>query len=803
MSNFNSDDPRITAFVLGELEDHEAQELQQQMEHDEGLRTLVEQTRQLTEQLTHGFESEAFEVAGIDKLQLLGSQNDPATANETSTSKSSNDEFIEMRGRTGAWRLAGALATMAAIVAVLVTINHSNEQNLQRKVAQVKRKSLDVSSQSQSQLGTATGGDPRFDANADGAVPALEQVFSDREEFDSAIVVTSPANVASGRTSTVSPNPVTTAPSAPTVEYTLRRFSALKQRAKWGEVRARGQAPNVYFRQVPADVVQRGTQMDGLTSEFRITLEAEADAGVGPGRSGDRFEPIVENAFQPVLRQPLSTFSIDVDTASYTKVRQYLMQNGMLPRPAAVRIEELVNYFNYDYPAPGPESEDPFAAHIEVAACPWTPEHRLVRIGIKGKEFPVEDRPSSNLVFLLDVSGSMDSPNKLPLLKSSMKKLVDQLDENDRVAIVVYAGAAGQVLGSTTGDCKSTIMEALDRLKAGGSTNGGDGIRLAYQTALDHFIQGGVNRVILCTDGDFNVGTTGTDELVELAEKNAKTGVYLSVFGFGMGNHNDAMLEQISNKGNGNYGFIDTELEANRVFAEQLSSTLVTIAKDVKIQVEFNPRVVGGYRLIGYENRLLAAEDFNDDTKDAGEIGAGHTVTALYEVKLASDEAAEETPPPVRPVDELKYQRPAELTDAADEDEMLTVKLRYKQPDGDTSKLLAFTVKDEGRSLRQVTRDFQFSAAVASFGMLLRDSKFKGDASYDKVLEWAAAASDDRESYRQEFLAMVRKAKSLAIPSANADDTEPVESDTSASDANDSASEPADAAPENREALAR
>ena len=309
---------------------------------------------------------------------------------------------------------------------------------------------------------------------------------------------------------------------------------------EWAEHYVRREYGRTNGRQLPAIALQ---QADGLAivTDFESKL---SDEGQGPRMSGDRFETIVENEFQHVLRQPLSTFSIDVDTASYSKMRQFLIENGTMPRPDSVRIEELINYFNYAYQPPAADSEDPFAAHVEVAACPWAPQHRLVRIGIKGKEYPVEDRPASNLVFLLDVSGSMDRPNKLPLLKRSMKKLVDQLGENDRVAIVVYAGAAGLVLDSTTADCKSDIMESLERLKAGGSTNGGDGIRLAYQTALDHFIKGGVNRVILCTDGDFNVGTTGTDQLVELAEKNAKTGVFLSVFGFGMGNHNDSMLEK-------------------------------------------------------------------------------------------------------------------------------------------------------------------------------------------------------------------------------------------------------------------
>jgi Ca-activated chloride channel family protein len=490
---------------------------------------------------------------------------------------------------------------------------------------------------------------------------------------------------------------------------------------------------------------------------YKPRLLVGPDGGSGPGQAGDRYQRIVENPFQSVKDHPLSTFSIDVDTASYSKVRMYLMQHHTLPRPDAVRIEELVNYFTYDYQPP--QDEVPFAAHIEIADCPWTPAHRLVRFGIKGREMERDGRPTSNLVFLLDVSGSMNQPNKLPLVKSGMKMLVDQLGENDRVAMAVYAGAAGLVLPSTGGDQKQTVLDALDRLHAGGSTNGGQGILLAYQTALDNFVQGGVNRVILCTDGDFNVGVTGTDQLVRIAEEHAKTGIFLSVLGFGMGNHNDDMLEQISNKGNGNYAFIDTESEARKVLVEQMTGTLVTIAKDVKIQVEFNPAEVAAYRLIGYENRILAAEDFNDDTKDAGEIGAGHTVTALYEVVPAGGEADVSTPP----VDDLRYQSATKLSKAAKAGELLTLKIRYKQPDGDTSSLLTFPTEDKGTKFGQASQDFRFAAAVASFGMLLRDSQYKGNATFAGVLETATeAASGDTSGYRAEFLEMIERARQIA-----------------------------------------
>ena len=478
--------------------------------------------------------------------------------------------------------------------------------------------------------------------------------------------------------------------------------------------------------------------------------------GIGPENGGDKHDPIFENEFLRVADSPLSTFSIDVDTASYSKVRMYLNDANQLPRPDVVRIEELINYFPYDYE--GPDSDDPFAARQMISVCPWNPKHHLVRVAIKGKEIEQEERPSSNLVFLLDVSGSMNRPNKLPLLKRGMKMLVDQLTENDRVAIVVYAGAAGLVLESTSGDKKQEIIDSLDRLHAGGSTNGGDGIRLAYQTALDNFMKGGTNRVILCTDGDFNVGTTGTDQLVRMVEEQAKSNIFISVLGFGMGNHNDSMLEQISNKGNGNYAFVDSDSEARKVLVEQMSGTLVTIAKDVKIQVEFNPNKVGAYRLIGYENRILAAQDFNDDTKDAGEIGAGHTVTAFYEIIPAGENVDD-----VKTVDDLKYQKDKELTPAADSDEWMTLKLRYKQPEGKTSKLLEFPLVDEPIPFAQADREYQFAASVASFGMLLRNSKFKGNATYASVEEIAQSASGgDENGYRIEFVQLVSKAKELA-----------------------------------------
>jgi len=467
----------------------------------------------------------------------------------------------------------------------------------------------------------------------------------------------------------------------------------------------------------------------------------------------EAYDRIYENAFLAAAENPLSTFSIDVDTASYSVVRRFLNQ-GQLPPKDAVRIEELVNYFTYDYPPP--QGDVPFAAHVEVAPCPWNPQHRLARIALKGREIDRGQRPAANLVFLLDVSGSMNAPNKLPLLKSAMRMLVQQLEAPDRVAIVVYAGASGLVLPSVPCSDKGRILEALDSLSAGGSTNAGSGIQLAYATVREHFLPKGVNRVILCTDGDFNVGITNQGDLVRLIEEQAKGGACLSVLGFGMGNYKDSNLEKLADKGNGNYGYIDTIQEARKLLVEQLSGTLVTIAKDVKIQVEFNPLRVGAYRLVGYENRTLRAEDFRDEKKDAGDIGAGHTVTALYELAPPGKEGN------LPKVDPLKYQKPLAPSEAVRSEEIFTLKLAFKRPDHEQSEYLTFGIADPAKQLRQAGPDFQFAAAVACFGMLLRESEHKGQSTFDLCLELAQAGKgQDASGYRSEFIQLVSLAKTL------------------------------------------
>jgi Ca-activated chloride channel family protein len=462
-----------------------------------------------------------------------------------------------------------------------------------------------------------------------------------------------------------------------------------------------------------------------------------------PSTTESRHGDHGENPFLTVRAAPLSTFGSDVDTASYVAVRNYLRRHTRPPQ-AAVRLEEMVNYFDYGDAPPASGSDTPFAVHSELGECPWAPKHQLLRVAVKGREVAESARPATNLVFLLDVSGSMNSPRKLPLLKRAFKLLVERLDERDRVAIVVYAGASGLVLPSTTGDRTQEIMLAFDRLRAGGGTAGAAGIELAYQTAVGSFVEGGVNRVILATDGDFNVGPRSQRDLERLIAQKAKSGVFLTVLGFGM-NPADHRLERLADRGNGAYAFIDDDREARKVLVEEMTGTLVTIAKDLKLQVEFNPRRVGSYRLLGYENRVLAARDFNDDTKDAGDVGAGHTVTAFYEL----------IPPGAEGVDPLKYQG------AGSSDEVCTVKVRFKRPDGQRSALRSFAVPFTSLSLEE-SEAFRFGSAVVTLGLVLRGSKHKGQANLPLARELAQGAlGADREGRRAEFVELVRRAETL------------------------------------------
>lgn len=488
------------------------------------------------------------------------------------------------------------------------------------------------------------------------------------------------------------------------------------------------------------------------TTEMEPISESEAPNGVlDVEHNTERYTEIVENEFKNAQQNPLSTFSIDVDNASYTNVRRFI-EMGQKPDKGAIRIEEMINYFNYDYP--NPVGEHPFSVNYELTEAPWNKEHQLLRIGVQGKEIDYDDIHPSNLVFLIDVSGSMNDQNKLPLLIRSFKLMTQNLNPNSKVAIVTYAGNAGVALESTSVKSSERIEEALDALQSGGSTNGAGGIEKAYKIAKENFIDGGNNRVILATDGDFNVGNTSDSDLLDLIQKEAKSKVFLTVCGFGMGNYNDQMMELISNKGNGNYFYIDNWGEAQKVFKRELTANLFTIAKDVKIQVEFNPNTTEEYRLIGYENRLLNDEDFNDDAKDAGELGAGHRVTAIYEIVPKNGQTkAQKTDP-------LKYQTTMKSSNQTD---LVTFKLRYKPINLESSKLITKVVKSsDTKSWNEASTDQQFVSAVTGFGLLLRESKFAKGYNYNDVLTWAkSGVGNDEEGYRSEFINLVRKAEDL------------------------------------------
>jgi Ca-activated chloride channel family protein len=473
------------------------------------------------------------------------------------------------------------------------------------------------------------------------------------------------------------------------------------------------------------------------------------------GLDREGYDNITENRFHKVTDEPLSTFSIDVDAASYSNVRR-ILNSGMLPPAGAVRIEEMVNYFHYDYPQP--KTDQPFSVTTEISDAPWNKAHKLVLIGLQGRMISTDNLPPSNLTFLIDVSGSMWSEDKLPLVKSALKLLVDQLRPQDKISMVVYAGAAGLVLSPTSGSDKTRIKDAIDKLEAGGSTAGGEGIRLAYKTAKENFEKDGNNRVILCTDGDFNVGESSDDAMERLIEEERKSGVFLTVLGFGTGNYQDAKMQKLADKGNGNHAYIDGIAEAKKVLVNEFGGTLFTIAKDVKLQLEFNPAKVQGYRLIGYENRMLAKEDFNNDKKDAGDMGSGHTVTALYEIIPVGVKSSF-----LETVDTLKYQSNLQpFSSTVYSIELMTVKFRYKAPDGDVSKLIEHAVNDDQKTIESTSDNFRFAAAVAQFGMLLRNSEFKKDASYENVLTLARnAMGKDAEGYRSEFVKLVESARTI------------------------------------------
>jgi Ca-activated chloride channel family protein len=672
----NIDDPRLTAFALGELEEPERSTMARKVAESLEAQRFVDETRELAEGLKNEFTSE-LKNGAVEAANLTDIRDDPWF-----------------------WSIGRPLA-IAAVLALLAVVSGVAVFSLRRekvRVAQVespRRVGLPRAAEVEGELQMPPEPAPPPPVTT----PALKLPLA----------AGAPAKAANG---------VVTKSSSPV--YALKKMSA---------------------------------QPPGRGETVRDIREATGQFNTAT------YDHIGENPFLDAKSNPLSTFSVDVDTASYSNVRRFINE-GSLPPKDAVRIEEMINYFTYDYEQP--TDGRPFAVHLDVTGCPWETSHRLVRIGLKGKEIGIDKRGPSNLVFLLDVSGSMMPPERLPLVKQAMRLLVEKLTENDRVAIVIYAGGSGVALPSTTGDHKGQILQALEDLQAGGSTNGAEGIQLAYKIAAANVIKGGVNRVILATDGDFNVGVTNQGDLIRLIEQKAKSGVFLSVLGVGTDNLKDSTMQKLADKGNGNYAYLDSLDEARKVLVQQMNGTLVTIAKDVKIQVEFNPARVSSYRLVGYEKRMLRKEDFNNDKVDAGEIGAGHSVTALYEVVPAG--AANNPAASVPPVDPLKYSANEHSVPkgSSSSDEMLTVKLRYKEPDGEKSELIQRAATDTNGSFESAPADLKFVAAVAEFGMILRDSEYKGTATLDAVVEWAQQAKGkDPNGYRAGFIELVRKAQAL------------------------------------------
>lgn len=732
MNPFNPDDPKYTAYILNELTEEQAAELEAEFERDPEAKAYADELFEAARALKTSLDSEPelkLDEGCKEKIRRKAGQ------------PKNNPRIL--------WPSLAAAAAVALAVCAHVLFPNPVRVETETATSPASDQVRDIDS---------TGTMGRLEESKDQAPPVGEESSDVKfsEPLDVAQEAQAPASTPARRADNT---PKDTA--GRDVDLDQSSPSALPAEGEVAEGVASGTETEDLSRimsDISSPVKMTGLLMGRSAAGRSAAIPPSESSPPSPppviSPSQDDFAPVEANKFQRVGDHPLSTFSIDVDTASYAVVRKFLNE-GRLPPRDAVRVEEMINYFRYDY-AP-PADGNAFAAHMDIAACPWTPEHHLVRIGIKGREIPAEERPALNLVYLLDVSGSMNSANKLPLVKRSLQALVQQLDERDRVAIVVYAGAAGLVLPTTSGADSRAILEAIDRLSAGGSTAGGAGIQLAYQTAREQFVEDGVNRVILCTDGDFNVGLNQRGDLERLIEKEAESGVQLTVLGFGMGNYKDANLEGLSNKGNGNYGYIDDFNEARKLLVDQMLGTLVTIAKDVKIQVEFNPAHVAAYRLIGYENRMLRKEDFNNDKVDAGDIGAGHTVTALYELVPAGRPVPGDAPA----VDELKYQAGPDGA-AAGRAEFLTLKLRHKPPGGEVSSKQEFTLPLSSLGEGEPDTDHHFATAVAAFGLWLRDPEFREQLTLDRILKRAEAAKgEDRLGYRAEFLRLVRNAKAI------------------------------------------
>jgi Ca-activated chloride channel homolog len=704
--NINPDDPKWTAYVLGELNDAERAQVEKELESSAVAREVVEEIRLATDLLRQELTHERAVGLAPEQRRAITSAAAPPRVRPI-------------------FRWAGVAASAAAGLLIVATLSVPSLLRSRRSASLAQETAVPVHETQHEES------DGRNNDKINLTAHSREKVESERQTSPVTGAVQERAQVQGGQWQGQQAQQGQQARGAQqgVIDGTLGRLT---------------RSGTNFYASLPAPAATPGPPS---------VAGALADRVSRPPFNTETYDLISDNPFIRVTQDPLATFSIDVDTASYANVRRFLSINQLPPKDS-VRIEEMINYFSYDYSSPN--GQHPIAAYTEVAAAPWKPEHRLVRIGIKGKDIDIAKRLPSNLVFLVDVSGSMATPEKLPMLKSAMKLMVEKFGEGDHVAIVTYAGASGVHLRSTSGDKKEVINSAIDSLNSGGSTNGGAGILLAYETATSNFIRGGTNRVILATDGDFNVGVTNQGDLIRLIEEKAKSGVFLSVLGFGMGNYKDSTLEKLADKGNGNYAYIDTMNEARKVLVEEMSGTLLTIAKDVKIQVEFNPAEVNAYRLIGYENRALRHEDFNDDKKDAGDMGAGQTVTALFEVVPRGVEVQ------ISAVDQLKYQQRALDARRAANGEILNVRIRYKDPDGNTSQLIETPVIDRGTAFNNASADFRFAAAVASFGMVLRDSPHKGQSTMDSVIEITEKSRGaDKNGYRDEFVQLVRKARAL------------------------------------------
>lgn len=764
----------LTAWALNELSDEDRARIEAAMQESAPLHEQAIDTQAFCSLITQSLSDESAALTEVQRQALLASVQVPQLQVVPAPAPGMNGKQVpaaEVRARRSGWRHP-ALMGLGALAAcwggymgiasmaggTRETVEHPTVAVQEFKVLSVRdREAAEWAKESQAKNSAVASSplhptDPKFVR-----VDDITKIGTGglKLEGDNTIVVNGGA-VVGGKDLMFAPKP--SAPASPAGDRKLLASGVTTTTITGsGVVSATGDFDSTFH-------------FDQLEAVPRSTAVMEPAAQPVPVPSTERYAALQENGFADVMREPLSTFGADVDSASFANVRRFL-NAGQLPPVDAVRLEELINYFPYHYEAPGQDATQPFSVQVDMAEAPWAPAHRLARIGIKGREIGLE-RQQANLVFLVDVSGSMEAANKLALVKRSLRMLTEQLQSTDYVSIVTYAGSTEVKLGSTPGKDKAAINAVIDTLQSGGSTHGAAGIQLAYAEAQKHFIKEGVNRVILCTDGDFNVGVSSPESLEVLIKEKAAGGVFLSVLGFGTGNLQDRTMMTLADKGNGNYAYIDSLSEARKVLVEQMNGTLITIAKDVKIQVEFNPALVRSYRLIGYEKRALAKEDFNNDRKDAGEIGAGHTVTALYEVVPVGAPVQEVHPL----VDDLKYQPKDQTKDLPTlaakaplprlegiHDEVMTVKLRYKAPDGELSKLIEVPVKDAKGKLQDAPKDFQFATAVAGFGLLLRDSEHRGSLTWEQVRKLAIQGKgEDPLGYRGEFIQLIDKANGLS-----------------------------------------